>query len=264
MILSAELFEQIAEALKSDGRPSTSRDKRLEPRVGMTGEVMLLSVGGRRQPRHPCRPRSRHLTQRHRSLSQQTIRQRSALHHRTQHTPRRAHLDDLRSRILPKARRRSLQHRRQNPAGSQCSRSRTHGPPTQRRRFKPKKRHGFESHLNRHSQLIFLSPPRSDPPPAESHRKSLPRSLPPCAYPDLQKESPPKAPDEFHFSPLESSPHQTANRTPGTNYPAPATIQRRSALNRPERFKFLPVQRHLQTMRITTRRNPQRQRSLPR
>lgn len=49
MILSAELFEQIAEALKSDGRPGTSKDKRLEPRVGMTGEVMLLSVGGRQR-----------------------------------------------------------------------------------------------------------------------------------------------------------------------------------------------------------------------
>lgn len=47
MILSAEMFEQIAEALKSDGRPG--RDKRLEPRVGMTGEVMLLNVNNRRR-----------------------------------------------------------------------------------------------------------------------------------------------------------------------------------------------------------------------
>src|ERR1700722_15687484 len=47
MILSAEMFEQIADALKSDGRPS--KDKRLEPRVGMTGEVMLLNVSNRRQ-----------------------------------------------------------------------------------------------------------------------------------------------------------------------------------------------------------------------
>jgi PilZ domain len=47
MMLSAELFEQISDALKSDGRPS--KDKRLEPRVGMTGEVMLLNVSNRRQ-----------------------------------------------------------------------------------------------------------------------------------------------------------------------------------------------------------------------
>jgi hypothetical protein len=47
MMLSAEMFEQIAEALKSDGRPG--RDKRLEPRVGMTGEVMLLNVSNRRR-----------------------------------------------------------------------------------------------------------------------------------------------------------------------------------------------------------------------
>src|ERR1700722_10669894 len=47
MILSAEMFEQIADALKSDGRPG--KDKRLEPRVGMTGEVMLLNVSDRRR-----------------------------------------------------------------------------------------------------------------------------------------------------------------------------------------------------------------------
>jgi hypothetical protein len=47
MMLSAEMFEQIAEALKSDGRPG--KDKRLEPRVGMTGEVMLLNVSNRRR-----------------------------------------------------------------------------------------------------------------------------------------------------------------------------------------------------------------------
>jgi len=45
--LSAEMFEQIAEALKSDGPPG--RDKRLEPRVGMTGEVMLLNMSDRRR-----------------------------------------------------------------------------------------------------------------------------------------------------------------------------------------------------------------------
>ncbi len=47
MMLSAEMFEQISDALKSDGPPG--RDKRLEPRVGMTGEVMLLNVRNRQQ-----------------------------------------------------------------------------------------------------------------------------------------------------------------------------------------------------------------------
>ena len=45
MILSAELFEQIAEALKSDGRPGTSKDKPAgAARVGMTGEVTCSSA----------------------------------------------------------------------------------------------------------------------------------------------------------------------------------------------------------------------------
>jgi hypothetical protein len=43
MRLSAELFEQIVVALKSD--TSSDRDKRLEPRVGMAGEATLVSLG---------------------------------------------------------------------------------------------------------------------------------------------------------------------------------------------------------------------------
>jgi hypothetical protein len=42
MRLSAELFQQIVDALKSDGH--SDRDKRLEPRVGMAGEANLVSL----------------------------------------------------------------------------------------------------------------------------------------------------------------------------------------------------------------------------
>jgi RPA family protein len=42
MRLSAELFQQIADALTSDGR--TERDKRQEPRVGMAGEATLVTL----------------------------------------------------------------------------------------------------------------------------------------------------------------------------------------------------------------------------
>lgn len=43
MRLSAELFEQIVAALKSD--TNRDRDKRGEPRVGMAGEATLVSLG---------------------------------------------------------------------------------------------------------------------------------------------------------------------------------------------------------------------------
>jgi hypothetical protein len=49
MMLSAEMFEQISEALKSDTRSEATKDKRLEPRVGMTGEVLLLNVSERQK-----------------------------------------------------------------------------------------------------------------------------------------------------------------------------------------------------------------------
>ena len=48
MRLSAEMFEQIVDALRSDGK--RERDKRLEPRVGLAGEATLISAApdGRR------------------------------------------------------------------------------------------------------------------------------------------------------------------------------------------------------------------------
>ena len=42
MRLSAELFQQISEALISDAR--SERDKRAEPRVGMAGEATLVTL----------------------------------------------------------------------------------------------------------------------------------------------------------------------------------------------------------------------------
>ena len=42
MRLSAEIFDQIVEALRSDRKGD--RDKRLEPRVGMAGEAVLVSI----------------------------------------------------------------------------------------------------------------------------------------------------------------------------------------------------------------------------
>lgn len=43
MRLSAEMFEEIVDALRSDGH--RDKDKRLEPRVGMAGEATLISIG---------------------------------------------------------------------------------------------------------------------------------------------------------------------------------------------------------------------------
>jgi len=43
MRLSAELFEEISQALRSDLK--AGRDQRIEPRVGMSGEVTLISRG---------------------------------------------------------------------------------------------------------------------------------------------------------------------------------------------------------------------------
>ena len=51
MRLSAELFQQISDALISDGR--SERDKRREPRVGMAGEALMVTLmsNGRRESR---------------------------------------------------------------------------------------------------------------------------------------------------------------------------------------------------------------------
>ena len=60
MRLSAELFKQIVDGLRSDNR--SDRDKRLEPRVGMAGEVTLIYLdteGKRKSTRARVRDVSR-------------------------------------------------------------------------------------------------------------------------------------------------------------------------------------------------------------
>jgi hypothetical protein len=54
MRLSAEIFQQIVDALRSDRK--SDRDKRLEPRVGMAGEATLVS---RREDGRPVSARVR-------------------------------------------------------------------------------------------------------------------------------------------------------------------------------------------------------------
>lgn len=56
MRLSAELFQQIVEALKSDS--ATARDKRTAPRVGLRAQVMVVPAPGRRAAPRPVRCRN--------------------------------------------------------------------------------------------------------------------------------------------------------------------------------------------------------------